>query len=128
MRGLVLVDITPKVEPEGVRRIADFMRGNPDGFASLDEVADAVAAYQPHRTRPSNIDGLRRNVRERSNGRLYWHWDPAFARPGEWATSSPPTITAGWSRRRGPSRCPRCLCTAASRTSSAPTGSRNCSG
>ncbi|WP_051637091.1 alpha/beta fold hydrolase [Rhodococcus sp. UNC363MFTsu5.1] len=82
MRGLVLVDITPKVEPEGVKRIADFMQGNPDGFASLDEVADAVAAYQQHRSRPSNIEGLRRNVRERSNGRLYWHWDPAFAQPG----------------------------------------------
>ncbi|MFC7449076.1 alpha/beta fold hydrolase [Rhodococcus daqingensis] len=81
LRALVLVDITPKVEPEGVKRIADFMRGNPDGFANLEEVADAVAAYQPHRTRPTNIEGLRRNVRERSNGRLYWHWDPAFTRP-----------------------------------------------
>ncbi|MFC4604981.1 alpha/beta fold hydrolase [Rhodococcus kronopolitis] len=80
VRALVLVDITPKVEPEGVRRIGEFMKGNPDGFASLDEVADAVTAYQPHRTRPKNIEGLRRNLRER-NGRLYWHWDPAFTSP-----------------------------------------------
>ncbi|TQF68896.1 alpha/beta hydrolase [Rhodococcus spelaei] len=80
-RGLVLVDITPKVEPEGVKRIADFMRGNPDGFADLEEVADAVAAYQPHRERPRNVEGLRRNVRERADGRLYWHWDPVFTGP-----------------------------------------------
>ncbi|MFE3290813.1 alpha/beta fold hydrolase [Rhodococcus sp. NPDC059234] len=92
-RGLVLVDITPKVEPEGVARIAEFMRGNPDGFASLEEVADAVAAYQPHRERPANIEGLRRNVRERPNGRLYWHWDPAFTRPGGLADS--PTADHG---------------------------------
>ncbi|MFD1814850.1 alpha/beta fold hydrolase [Rhodococcus gannanensis] len=81
VQALVLVDITPKVEPEGVARITEFMTGRPDGFANLDEVADAVAAYQPHRTRPSNVDGLRRNLRERENGRLYWHWDPAFTRP-----------------------------------------------
>lgn len=81
VRALVLVDITPKVEPEGVERIAAFMTSRPDGFADLDEVADAVAAYQPHRVRPANVEGLRRNLREREDGRLYWHWDPAFTRP-----------------------------------------------
>ncbi|MGW0042869.1 alpha/beta fold hydrolase [Rhodococcus sp. NPDC003348] len=78
VRALVLVDITPKVEPEGVKRITAFMTSRPDGFADLDEVADAVAAYQPHRTRPANVEGLRRNLREREDGRLHWHWDPAF--------------------------------------------------
>ncbi|MDI9916557.1 alpha/beta fold hydrolase [Rhodococcus sp. IEGM 1379] len=81
-RALVLVDITPKVRPDGLARIHDFMRGSPNGFANLEEAADAVAAYQPHRTRPKNIEGLRRNVREGSDGRLYWHWDPAFTRLG----------------------------------------------
>ncbi|AWK76535.1 hypothetical protein CBI38_34735 (plasmid) [Rhodococcus oxybenzonivorans] len=81
-RALVLVDITPKVEPQGIKRIRDFMRSAPDGFANLEEVADAVAAYQPHRPRPKNIEGLRKNVRERADGRLYWHWDPAFTRLG----------------------------------------------
>ncbi|MCW0212656.1 MAG: alpha/beta hydrolase [Pseudonocardia sp.] len=79
-RALVLVDIVPKVEPDGVRRIMDFMGANPDGFASLDEVADAVRAYNPHRRRPPNPEGLRKNVRLRENGRWYWHWDPAFLR------------------------------------------------
>jgi pimeloyl-ACP methyl ester carboxylesterase len=36
-----------------------------------------VQAYNPHRPRPTNLDGLRRNVRSR-DGRWYWHWDPAF--------------------------------------------------
>jgi pimeloyl-ACP methyl ester carboxylesterase len=76
--GLVLVDVAPRLEEEGIARIAEFMLGNLDGFASLDEVADAVAAYNPHRPRPSDLSGLRKNVRRRHDGRWYWHWDPRF--------------------------------------------------
>ena len=82
-RALVLVDVAPRVEDEGTSRIHDFMAGAPDGFASLDEVADAIAAYNPHRPRPTNVDGLRKNVRLREDGRWYWHWDPAFIRGGD---------------------------------------------
>jgi pimeloyl-ACP methyl ester carboxylesterase len=76
--GLVLVDIAPRLEQTGIDRIAEFMLGNLDGFASLDEVADAVAAYNPHRPRPTDLSGLRKNVRQRADGRWYWHWDPNF--------------------------------------------------
>jgi peroxiredoxin len=76
--GLVLVDIIPDMEQAGAERIQAFMADHAvDGFASLDEVADAIAAYTPHRPRPTDLSGLRKNVRER-NGRYYWHWDPAF--------------------------------------------------
>lgn len=76
--ALVLVDIVPRIEVEGIRRITSFMNGRPEGFATLEEVADAVAAYNPHRARSSNPEGLRKNVRLREDGRWYWHWDPAF--------------------------------------------------
>ncbi|MDB5970228.1 MAG: alpha/beta hydrolase [Hydrocarboniphaga sp.] len=76
--GLVLVDVVPKVEREGTGRIHAFMTGNPDGFATLDEAADAVAAYLPHRPRPRNTGGLKRNLRLHGDGRWHWHWDPAF--------------------------------------------------
>ncbi|MFV0525596.1 MAG: alpha/beta fold hydrolase [Acidimicrobiales bacterium] len=76
--ALVLVDIAPRIEPDGADRIIDFMRQAPDGFASLDEVAEAIASYQPHRPRPRKLDGLAKNVRLGGNGRYYWHWDPAF--------------------------------------------------
>jgi pimeloyl-ACP methyl ester carboxylesterase len=82
-RALVLVDIVPRIELEGVEKIGAFMGAAPSGFASLEEVADAVAAYQPHRKRPRNIEGLRRNVRLAEDGRLYWHWDPAFQSLGD---------------------------------------------
>lgn len=78
--GLVLVDIVVRVERKGVARIRDFLTAAPDGFSSLEEVADAVAAYNPLRRRPRNLDGLRKNVRQRADGRWYWHWDPAFMR------------------------------------------------
>ena len=48
-----------------------------DGFASLDEVADMIAEFNPHRPRPADLDGLRNNLRRRGD-RWYWHWDPAF--------------------------------------------------
>ncbi len=74
--ALVLVDITPHPEPAGIERITAFMSRHTDGFASLDEAVDAVSAYNPHRPRPRDPGGLRRNLREGADGRLYWHWDP----------------------------------------------------
>jgi pimeloyl-ACP methyl ester carboxylesterase len=47
------------------------------GFDSLDEVADAIQEYNPRRQRPTDLDGLRTNLRYR-DGRWYWHWDPKF--------------------------------------------------
>jgi pimeloyl-ACP methyl ester carboxylesterase len=59
------------------------MSANPEGFTSLEEVADSIAAYNPLRPRPRNLDGLRKNVRRHADGRWYWHWDPAFMRIGD---------------------------------------------
>lgn len=76
--ALVLVDIAPRIEPEGVERIRAFMSRNPDGFATLEEVADAIAVYQPHRGRQTDLSGLAKNVRLGDDGRYRWHWDPRF--------------------------------------------------
>lgn len=78
LRALVLVDIATQLEQAGVERIVGFMSAAPDGFATLDEAADAIAAYRPNRPRPSNLDGLRKNLRRGDDGRWRWHWDPAF--------------------------------------------------
>jgi non-heme chloroperoxidase len=77
-RGLVLVDVVPRVEAAGTGEILAFMRAAPDGFATLEEAGAAVAAYLPHREPPKNLDGLRRNLREGEDGRWRWHWDPKF--------------------------------------------------
>lgn len=76
--GLVLVDIAPRIEVEGVQRIVAFMGAHLDGFASLEAAADAIAAYLPHRPRPESVDRLTKNLRRGTGGRYYWHWDPRF--------------------------------------------------
>jgi peroxiredoxin len=79
--ALVLVDITPRVDPAGVDRIRGFMAMHvEDGFATLQDAADAIAAYLPHRPRPKSLDGLRKNLRHDADGRYRWHYDPAFVR------------------------------------------------
>ncbi|OLZ42925.1 alpha/beta fold hydrolase [Amycolatopsis keratiniphila] len=75
-RALVVVDIAPQINPAGAARILDFMAGHRDGFAALDEAAAAIAAYNPHRTRPATTHGLRKNLRQHRDGRWRWHWDP----------------------------------------------------
>jgi pimeloyl-ACP methyl ester carboxylesterase len=80
---LVLVDVVPRFEKSGSARIRDFMSTHIHGFRSLEEAAEAVAAYLPHRKKPRSPEGLKKNLRLR-DGRWYWHWDPAFmTKPGD---------------------------------------------
>lgn len=73
-RAMVLVDITPRWEAAGLERILRFMTAFPDGFGSLEDAADAIAAYLPGRTR-RNPDALREVLRQQPDGRWHWHWD-----------------------------------------------------
>lgn len=79
----------------GIDRIVNFMTGKRE-FDTLDEVgkyhpsamtvphispivpADRIASYLPHRPRPKDVSGLRKNLRVLPNGKFTWHWDPAF--------------------------------------------------
>lgn len=76
--ALVLVDIATRMQLAGARRILAFMSAHPDGFETLDEAADAISSYNPHRPRPDSTSGLEKNLRRREDGRYRWHWDPAF--------------------------------------------------
>ncbi len=78
--SLTLVDVTPRMDRAGAEKIMGFMRQRlDDGFASLDDAADAIAAYLPHRPRPPTGAGLKKNLRLHPDGRYRWHWDPKFA-------------------------------------------------
>jgi pimeloyl-ACP methyl ester carboxylesterase len=77
LTAIVLVDITPRVDQSGVAKVQGFMRERArEGFATIEEAADAVAAYLPHRKRPRSLDGLKKNLRLHADGRWRWHWDP----------------------------------------------------
>jgi len=80
LRALVLVDVAPRIEQSGVQRIVSFMQTGLDGWATLEEAADAIAAYLPHRRRPRDLGGLSKNLRQGADGRWRWHWDPRFVR------------------------------------------------
>lgn len=80
--GLVIVDITHRSNPAGIERIKTFMSSGAEGFATLEDAADAIAAYTPNRPRRMNPTGLMKVLRQRPDGRWYWHWDPAFMARG----------------------------------------------
>ncbi|HEY4947420.1 MAG TPA: alpha/beta hydrolase [Acidimicrobiales bacterium] len=90
--GLVLVDITPKTNMDGIQRIKTFMESGLDGFDSLEDAAKAIAGYTPQRARPVKPAGLMKVLRER-DGRWYWHWDPALI--GQGRTEVVPNTLAG---------------------------------
>jgi len=76
--ALVLVDIATRIEVNGVEKIRAFMTAHPEGFTSLEEAAEAVARFLPHRPRPRELSGLAKNLRQHPDGRFRWHWDPQF--------------------------------------------------
>ncbi|GHB32996.1 peroxidase [Pseudovibrio japonicus] len=79
LAGVVLVDVTPRLDESGVNKILSFMTEKvEDGFGSIEEAADMIASYLPHRKRPKTLDGLSKNLRLREDGRYRWHWDPRF--------------------------------------------------
>jgi len=79
-RAVVLVDIVPRMNPEGAMNIVRFMGANmEEGFASLEEAADIIAEYTG-RPRRKDVSGLRKNLRQGDDGRYRWHWDPRFVR------------------------------------------------
>jgi pimeloyl-ACP methyl ester carboxylesterase len=90
LSALILVDVTPRLDPQGTQHIMNFMSARlTDGFATLEEAADTIAAYVPHRERPKNLDGLAKNLRLHPDGRYRWHWDPEFM-----AGKKPPDVHA----------------------------------
>lgn len=76
--ALILVDVTPRLEVQGIEHIIGFMTQYPEGFVSLEQAAEVVAAYNPNRPAPRDLNGLAKNLRQRDDGRWYWHWDPRF--------------------------------------------------
>ncbi|OQY66185.1 MAG: alpha/beta hydrolase [Polyangiaceae bacterium UTPRO1] len=94
--AVVLVDVAARIEIAGAERVRAFMSAFPEGFASLEDAADAVAAYLPHRPRPRQLAGLTKSLRRRPDGRWRWHWDPRFlagARPPA-EIANPPRLAA----------------------------------
>ncbi len=77
--SLTLVDVTPQMEPAGIAKVMGFMGERASiGFSDLEDAADFIANYLPHRPRPRDLSGLAKNLRLHPDGRYRWHWDPRF--------------------------------------------------
>lgn len=76
VRSVALIDVGPQLQPEGVRKIIDFMAAH-ESFASLEEAAVEIAHYLPQR-RQVRPESLTRNLRQRSDGR--WVWKHGYGR------------------------------------------------
>ena len=86
VRKVVLVDILPGTRPERSRHITDFVAG-PPSFASLDEVLERTARFNPGRSRSSLRRGILHNAEQQADGTWVWRW--ARHRPAAPAAPAP---------------------------------------
>lgn len=77
--SVTLFDIGPNMDAVGVTKVVGFMGAHiENGFGSLEQVAYLFAIYLPHRPRPKDLNGLRKNLRQDNERRWRWRLDPAF--------------------------------------------------
>ena len=79
VRLIMLADVAPLIDDKGVDEFRAFFRASDEGFASLDEAANALHRYLG-KSRLTKVSGLAKSMRAH-DGRLFWHWDPRTTAP-----------------------------------------------
>ena len=95
VRKIVLVDVLPGIKAQRAQHITDFVDG-PASFASLDELLERTARFNPARSRSSLRRGILHNAEQQSDGTWVWRWArhrhpaaPASPAPVALAPASP---------------------------------------
>lgn len=73
--ALVLIDVVLKLRPQGANRLVEFMTLSAKGYSSPLEAATMLSNLYPRRRGPPALRRLARHLRQRADGRYYWHWD-----------------------------------------------------
>ena len=73
VRKVVLVDILPGIKAERAKHITDFVSG-PPSFASLDELLERTARFNPTRSQSSLQRGILHNAEQQPDGTWVWRW------------------------------------------------------
>jgi pimeloyl-ACP methyl ester carboxylesterase len=73
VRKVVLVDVLPGIKGERSKHITDFVTGSPS-FASLDELLEWTAQFNPTRSLSSLRRGILHNAEQREDGTWVWRW------------------------------------------------------
>ena len=79
---MVLVDVTPGVDGEKSKVIADFING-PESFPSFDELLARTIQYNPTRTESSLRRGILHNALQRDDGSWVWRYARFRTPPAE---------------------------------------------
>jgi pimeloyl-ACP methyl ester carboxylesterase len=87
VRKLVLVDVLPGIKPQRAKHITDFVAG-PPSFASLDELLERTAKFNPSRSRSSLRRGILHNAEQQPDGTWVWRW-ARHRRPAPPASPAP---------------------------------------
>lgn len=80
VRLIMLADVAPLMRDDGVDGIRAFFAEGKAGFATLELAADSLARHldQP---RIGDATRLARSMRQDTEGRWHWRWDPATGHP-----------------------------------------------
>ncbi len=97
VRKIVLVDVLPGIKGQRAQHITDFVNG-PASFASLDELLERTARFNPARSRSSLRRGILHNAEQQPDGTWVWRW----ARHRRPAPASPAPAGAAAGIRYGP--------------------------
>ena len=73
VRQLVLVDVLPGLKARRAQHITAFV-GGPASFASLDELLERTAQFNPARSRASLRRGILHNAEQQPDGTWVWRW------------------------------------------------------
>jgi pimeloyl-ACP methyl ester carboxylesterase len=73
VRKVVLVDVLPGIKAQRAKHITDFVNG-PASFASLDELLERTARFNPARSRSSLRRGILHNAAQQPDGTWVWRW------------------------------------------------------
>ena len=82
VRAVVLVDVTPGVDGEKSKVIADFING-PESFPNFDELLARTIEYNPTRTESSLRRGILHNAVQRDDGSWVWRYARFRTPPAE---------------------------------------------
>ncbi len=93
VRKIVLVDVLPGIKAQRAQHITDFVAG-PASFASLDELLERTARFNPGRSRSSLRRGILHNAEQQPDGTWVWRW-ARHRRPAAPASPAPASPPAG---------------------------------
>jgi esterase len=72
--GIALVDVGPEPQPDAVKRVGDFVIGDP-GDGSVEDFVERARAFNPRRDPRLLRYSLQHNLRQTPDGTLTWKYD-----------------------------------------------------